>query len=132
CVAPGWEMIAEADLVLAVGTEMADTDFWRERLPLSGELIRVDIDPRKFNDFYPSAVALRGDARQPLEALLARLPQEARDAAPAAARVARLRAEIRAAPAPLQALHQAIPDRIAAPLPPAAFVSTAMTHLAYT
>ncbi|RRI86979.1 decarboxylase, partial [Pseudomonas aeruginosa] len=85
CVAPGWEMIAEADLVLAVGTEMADTDFWRERLPLSGELIRVDIDPRKFNDFYPSAVALRGDARQTLEALLARLPQEARDAAPAAA-----------------------------------------------
>ncbi|KFB21888.1 hypothetical protein PGPR2_28535 [Pseudomonas aeruginosa PGPR2] len=82
CVAPGWEMIAEADLVLAVGTEMADTDFWRERLPLSGELIRVDIDPRKFNDFYPSAVALRGDARQTLEALLARLPQEARDAAP--------------------------------------------------
>lgn len=67
CVAPGWEMIAEADTVLAVGTEMADTDFWRERLPLSGELIRVDIDPRKFNDFYPSAVALRGDARQTLE-----------------------------------------------------------------
>ncbi len=71
-------MIAEADLVLAVGTEMADTDFWRERLPLSGELIRVDIDPRKFNDFYPSAVALRGDARQTLEALLARLPTGAR------------------------------------------------------
>ncbi len=132
CVAPGWEMIAEADLVLAVGTEMADTDFWRERLPLSGELIRVDIDPRKFNDFYPSAVALRGDARQTLEALLARLPQEARDAAPAAARVARLRAEIRAAHAPLQALHQAILDRIAAALPADAFVSTDMTQLAYT
>lgn len=132
CVAPGWEMIAEADLVLAVGTEMADTDFWRERLPLSGELIRVDIDPRKFNDFYPSAVALRGDARQTLEALLVRLPQEARDSAPAAARVARLRAEIRAAHAPLQALHQAILDRIAAALPADAFVSTDMTQLAYT
>ncbi|MEM8006944.1 hypothetical protein Q4R45_22565, partial [Morganella morganii subsp. sibonii] len=111
---------------------MADTDFWRERLPLSGELIRVDIDPRKFNDFYPSAGALRGDARQTLEALLARLPQEARDAAPAAARVARLRAEIRAAHAPLQALHQAILDRIAAALPADAFVSTDMTQLAYT
>ncbi|CRQ89426.1 Arginine N-succinyltransferase subunit beta [Pseudomonas aeruginosa] len=125
--------IAESqNLVLAVGTEMADTDFWRERLPLSGELIRVDIDPRKFNDFYPSAVALRGDARQTLEALLVRLPQEARDAAPAAARVARLRAEIRAAHAPLQALHQAILDRIAAALPADAFVSTDMTQLAYT
>ena len=54
CVEPGWQMIGEADVVLAVGTEMADTDFWRERLPLAGELLRVDIDPRKFNDFYPA------------------------------------------------------------------------------
>ncbi|MGV8604707.1 5-guanidino-2-oxopentanoate decarboxylase, partial [Pseudomonas aeruginosa] len=67
CVAPGWEMIYEAVLVVAVGTEMADPDFWRERLRLSCELIRVDIGPRKFNDFYPSAVALRGDALQTLE-----------------------------------------------------------------
>ena len=58
CVEPGWSLIAEADVVLAVGTEMADTDFWRERLPLNGELLRIDIDPRKFNDFYPCAVAL--------------------------------------------------------------------------
>ena len=65
-------------------------------------------------------------------AIMARLPQEARDAAPAAARVARLRAEIRAAHAPLQALHQAILDRIAAALPADAFVSTDMTQLAYT
>lgn len=53
CVEPGWQLISQADVVLAVGTEMADTDFWRERLPISGELLRVDIDPRKFNDFYP-------------------------------------------------------------------------------
>nr|WP_327213322.1 thiamine pyrophosphate-binding protein [Pseudomonas aeruginosa] len=94
--------------------------------------IRVDIDSAQVQRFYPSAVALRGDARQTLEALLVRLPQEARDAAPAAARVARLRAEIRAAHAPLQALHQAILDRIAAALPADAFVSTDMTQLAYT
>ncbi len=53
CVEPGWQLISQADVVLAVGAEMADTDFWRERLPISGELLRVDIDPRKFNDFYP-------------------------------------------------------------------------------
>ncbi|MGA9664367.1 MAG: thiamine pyrophosphate-binding protein, partial [Pseudomonas alloputida] len=33
CVEPGWQLISQADVVLAVGTEMADTDFWRERLP---------------------------------------------------------------------------------------------------
>ncbi|MGV8546231.1 thiamine pyrophosphate-dependent enzyme, partial [Pseudomonas aeruginosa] len=79
-----------------------------------------------------SAEARRGDARQPLEALPARQQQEDRDAAPAAARVARLRAESRAAHAPLQALHQAILDRIAAALEADAFVSTDMTQLAYT
>ncbi|AYF85860.1 5-guanidino-2-oxopentanoate decarboxylase [Pseudomonas sp. DY-1] len=132
CMAPGWEMIAEADLVLAVGTEMADTDFWRERLPLSGELIRIDVDPRKFNDFYPCAVALRGDARQSLEALLARIPEAGRAGQEAAARVARLHEAIRNGHAPLQGIHQGILDRIAATLPASAFISTDMTQLAYT
>lgn len=132
CVAPGWEMIEQADLVLAVGTEMADTDFWRERLPLSGELVRIDIDPRKFNDFYPCAVALKGDARLTLDALLVILPEQGRATAPAAAQVAQLRATIRQGHGPLQAIHQAILDRIAAALPTDAFISTDMTQLAYT
>ncbi|MBT8766463.1 5-guanidino-2-oxopentanoate decarboxylase [Metapseudomonas boanensis] len=132
CVVPGWQLIAEADLVLAVGSEMADTDFWRERLPLTGDLIRVDIDPRKFNDFYPCAIALRGDARLTLEALLAQLPDAARDATSAIGTVARLRETIRQEHAPLQAIHQAILDRIAAVLPANAFISTDMTQLAYT
>jgi 5-guanidino-2-oxopentanoate decarboxylase len=132
CVAPGWEMIEQADLVLAVGTEMADTDFWRERLPLSGELIRIDIDPRKFNDFYPCAVALKGDARATLDALLQRLPEQGRSTAQAVAQVAQLRESIREGHGPLQAIHQAILDRIAAALPADAFISTDMTQLAYT
>ncbi|GLZ85898.1 putative 2-ketoarginine decarboxylase AruI [Metapseudomonas resinovorans] len=132
CVAPGWEMIAEADLVLAVGTEMADTDFWRERLPLTGELIRIDVDPRKFNDFYPCSVALKGDARQTLEVLLQHLPETSRAGEASAARVARLRGDIRNGHAPLQTIHQAILDRIAATLPADAFISTDMTQLAYT
>ncbi|MBF8756680.1 5-guanidino-2-oxopentanoate decarboxylase [Pseudomonas guariconensis] len=132
CVEPGWQMISEADVVLAVGTEMADTDFWRERLPLGGELLRVDIDPRKFNDFYPCAIALHGDARQTLAGLLEHLPQVSRDAGAAIEAVKGLRQAIRAAHAPLQAIHQAILDRIAAVLPDNAFVSTDMTQLAYT
>ena len=132
CVAPGWQMISEADVVLAVGTEMADTDFWRERLPLTGELLRVDIDPRKFNDFYPCAVALHGDARQTLDALLAHLPEVERDPRQAIDAVAGLRQAIRTGHAPLQAIHQAILDRIDAVLPDNAFISSDMTQLAYT
>jgi 5-guanidino-2-oxopentanoate decarboxylase len=132
CVEPGWQLIEQADVVLAVGSEMADTDFWRERLPLTGELLRVDIDPRKFNDFYPCAVALKGDARQTLEALLARLPQQVRDPALAVQAVAALRAAVEDGQGPLQRIHQAILARIAAVLPDNAFISTDMTQLAYS
>ncbi|MDD0977678.1 5-guanidino-2-oxopentanoate decarboxylase [Pseudomonas fontis] len=132
CVQPGWDLIAEADVVVAVGTEMADTDFWRERLPLNGELLRVDIDPRKFNDFYPCAVALHGDAQQTVAALLERLPASPRDADAAHAAVAKLRKAVDASHGPLQVLHQHILQRIAAVLPDNAFISTDMTQLAYT
>ncbi|MBV7575283.1 5-guanidino-2-oxopentanoate decarboxylase [Pseudomonas sp. PDM32] len=132
CVEPGWNLIAEADVVLAVGTEMADTDFWRERLPLKGELLRVDIDPRKFNDFYPCAVALQGDAQQTLSGLLERLPSDVRDAGTAIASVAALREAVKASHGPLQSIHQAILERIAVELPENAFISTDMTQLAYT
>jgi 5-guanidino-2-oxopentanoate decarboxylase len=132
CVEPGWKLIAEADVVLAVGTEMADTDFWRERLPLNAELLRIDIDPRKFNDFYPCAVALHGDAQQTLAGLLERLPGDVRDASAAVAQVAALREAVKASHGPLQSIHQSILDRIAAELPANAFISTDMTQLAYT
>ena len=132
CVEPGWQLISQADVVLAVGTEMADTDFWRERLPITGQLLRVDIDPRKFNDFYPCAMALHGDARQTLAGLLEHLPVLHRDPAQASEAVANLRQAIRSGHAPLQAVHQAILDRIAAVLPDDAFISSDMTQLAYT
>ncbi len=132
CVEPGWQLIEQADVVLAVGTELADTDFWRERLPLSGELIRIDIDPRKFNDFYPCAIALRGDARLSLAALLQRLPEAARDPAAAMDAVASLKATIQGSQGPLQRIHQAILARVAAALPDDAFISTDMTQLAYS
>ena len=132
CVEPGWQLIEQADLVLAVGSELADTDFWRERLPLSGELIRIDIDPRKFNDFYPCSVALRGDAQLSLAALLERLPETARDPAAAMDAVASLKAAIQGCQGPLQRIHQAILERIARVLPADAFISTDMTQLAYS
>ncbi|MDB6144443.1 MAG: decarboxylase [Pseudomonas sp.] len=132
CIEPGWNLIEQADVVLAVGTEMADTDYWRERLPLNAELIRIDIDSRKFNDIYPCTVALHGDARQTLEALLALLPEQPREAGAAIEAVSLLLANIRSGHGPLQTIHQAILDRIAAVLPDNAVISSDMTQLAYT
>ena len=132
CSEAGWSMIGEADVLLAVGTEMADTDYWRERLPINAEVLRIDLDARKFNDFYPCSVALHGDAAATLEGLLDALPNSCADAAPARARIARLQQELEASQAPLQRIHRAILQRIAEALPSTAFIATDMTQLAYS
>jgi thiamine pyrophosphate-dependent acetolactate synthase large subunit-like protein len=57
-------LIAGADVVLAVGTEIGHTDhFAGTKLDLTGKLIRVDIDPHKLNDLYTAEIEILGDAR---------------------------------------------------------------------
>lgn len=64
------ELIARADVIVAVGTELSETDFYTgTQLPMSGRLIRIDIDPAKLADQYGAEFALWGDARASLEAL---------------------------------------------------------------
>ena len=132
CIAPGWELISQADVVLAVGTEMADTDFWRERLPITGELLRVDIDSRKFNDFYPCTVALRGDAQQTLAALNELLLDSNADQQSAQQAVSAIRTAVRAQHEPLQRVHQAILDVVDQVMPANTVISADMTQLGYT
>ena len=44
------EYIAKADLILAVGTEMAETDNYVGKYSINGKIVRVDIDDKKIND----------------------------------------------------------------------------------
>ncbi len=63
-------LINEADVVVAVGTELAETDiFYAMRIPMSGTLIRIDIDPIKLADHYGAALPIWGDARASLQAI---------------------------------------------------------------
>jgi 5-guanidino-2-oxopentanoate decarboxylase len=65
------ELVARADVVLAVGTELSETDFYSStRLAMTGRLIRIDIDPTKLADHYAADVGIWGDACASLEALL--------------------------------------------------------------
>ncbi len=67
--APTQQLIAQADVVLAVGTEMAETDIYTSsKLALTGKLIRVDISSQ-LNAQYPAEVTLRADARAATAAL---------------------------------------------------------------
>jgi 5-guanidino-2-oxopentanoate decarboxylase len=67
-------LIADADVVLAVGTELSETDVYTGmKLPLGGLLIRIDIDPAKLADHYAADVPVWGDARSSLQAIQTRL-----------------------------------------------------------
>ena len=63
-------LIAAADLVVAIGTELAETDSFVERLPLNGRLLRIDIDPRKINDQYAADVGIVADAAATMTAIV--------------------------------------------------------------
>jgi 5-guanidino-2-oxopentanoate decarboxylase len=69
------QLIAEADVVLAVGAEIAETDlFYSTKLAMSGLLIRIDVDPVKLADHYAADVCIWADARGALGALNHSLP----------------------------------------------------------
>lgn len=64
------QVMKQSDLVLAVGTELAETDLWRTELGHEGQMIRVDIDPEQLNSAPGTTDALHADAGPLAEALL--------------------------------------------------------------
>ncbi len=69
--AAGRGQLCEADVVLAIGTELAETDFYSvSRLQIGATLIRIDIDASKLADHYAAQVGIWGDAQASLAALL--------------------------------------------------------------
>ncbi|MBK4991224.1 5-guanidino-2-oxopentanoate decarboxylase [Pseudomonas sp. S36] len=69
-------LVAEADVVLAIGTELGETDYdvtFQGGFEIPGSLLRIDIDPDQTVRNYVPALALVADARLALEGLLAAL-----------------------------------------------------------
>ena len=124
--------LAEADVVLAVGTEIAETDSFVERLPLSAALIRVDIDPAKIADRYPAAVGIVADAALAMASLRAALEGHQADRSKAEANVRRLRGEVMADLNPSEAQHVRVLSALDAIAPRGTIWSVDATQLAYT
>ncbi|MBF8721399.1 5-guanidino-2-oxopentanoate decarboxylase [Pseudomonas guariconensis] len=95
-------LVAEADVVLAIGTELAETDYdvtFKGGFEIPGSLLRIDIDPDQTVRNYLPELALVADAEQAAQALLAALralPQPARGTDWGVGRVARLRQDLAA------------------------------------
>ena len=65
--------LKQADVVLLVGSEVAPGDHFGTKLEITGDIIRIDIDPTELTSMYPAAVPVLGDARAALPSLAASL-----------------------------------------------------------
>ena len=73
-------LVADADVVLAIGTELAETDYdvtFAGGFEIPGKLLRIDIDADQTVRNYPPHVALVADSRNAAQALLGALSQQA-------------------------------------------------------
>ncbi|WP_374442241.1 5-guanidino-2-oxopentanoate decarboxylase [Pseudomonas panipatensis] len=95
---PVRELALEADVVLAIGTELGETDYdvvFDGNFKIGGELIRIDIDPQQLMRNHAPSIAIHSDARTAMRALLELLPARAASAdSPGAQRAAQVRARL--------------------------------------
>jgi 5-guanidino-2-oxopentanoate decarboxylase len=67
------QALADADVVLLVGSEVGQGDSFLPTLDISGDIIRIDIDPTELTSVYSAAVPIQADARAALLALASAL-----------------------------------------------------------
>lgn len=119
----GRQLAAEADVILALGTELGETDYdlvADDGFVLNGRLIRVDVDPQQLARNRLPDLALVSQVGEAIDGLLERLPERAashgeRDSA---ARVAAVRQDLALRERPdvapyadwLVAMREALPE----------------------
>ncbi len=88
--------LTHADVVLAIGTELGETDtlLFDSRLTLGGKVIRVDIDPEQLTRNVLAEVAILSDSDLALRALERELRDHKADIGAAQARAKALRAQL--------------------------------------
>jgi acetolactate synthase-1/2/3 large subunit len=130
-------LVADADVVLAIGTELAETDYdvtFAGGFEIPGKLLRIDIDADQTVRNYSPHLALVADARNAAQALLNNLSQEKlaeRSSDWGQARAGKLRAELAASwDAPTLAQTRFL-DTVLDELPNAVFVGDS-TQPVYT
>src|ERR1700736_2442974 len=70
---PSQQALADADVVLLVGSEVGAGDHFLPKLEISGDIIRIAIDPTELTSMYSATVPIQADAGAAMLALSSRL-----------------------------------------------------------
>lgn len=128
------QALADADVVLLVGSEVAAGDHFLPKLEISGELIRIDIDPTELVSMYSPAVAIQSDARAAMLALASALAarKQAARRPDGEARVRDILARNAAAMSDLDRLHARVWKILRSALPADAIVMGDASQIVYS
>jgi thiamine pyrophosphate-dependent acetolactate synthase large subunit-like protein len=128
------QYLAKAEVVLAIGTELAEADSFIYDLPIKGKIIRIDIDPARFSDAFPAHVAIQGDAGSACSQLLEALAGAdiARNRAKVIAELDQVRAEQQAAFTDVERQHIRVLEILRSELPDDTVIMGDIAQLVYT
>lgn len=145
---PTCEYIAEADLVIAIGTEISEPDLYvtadveaagdvdpallEPKLLMNGKFVRIDIDPDVLVRDYDPDITLLADADLAVKALLHAVGHPGRDGRFAEQQAAKIRARNLATLSPLEQAHDAVLKAVRDGLPEDALIYADMTQIGYT
>ena len=125
------DIIASADLVIAVGTELAEVDLWRDLLGDVARMIRIDLDASQLADAGRADIKVQANAEAFLPALLPEIENRQGKSGWSADEVATARARWRAETDTERPGIVPICDALHAGLPEDVMVFSDMTQFAY-
>jgi 5-guanidino-2-oxopentanoate decarboxylase len=124
-------IVMHADLVLAVGTEISETDLWYQTFDITSPMIRIDLDPASLARPYAASLPIRADANASLALIADGLKDQSADLDAPKARVTDLAETVKAADDEERAILRPVLDTIRSALPQDAVVASDMTLIAY-
>ena len=124
------DIIASADLVVAVGTRLSEVDLWRDDLGHDAPLVRIDLDPEMLSDRHSADTRILADATAHLTQALAHL-DDVKETTWTQAEVAKARAQWRAEIDAERPGILPVADQLKSVLPAKTMVFSDMTQFAY-
>lgn len=125
------DLLGSCDLLIALGTEMANTDYWSETMPLPDRRLVVNLDDKLLERQSSECLGIKADAADTARKLAASATRRKANPLQAECDAVR-RANAAATGSETSQVHQAVLEVIRAALPEDASVFTDMTQIAYT